>query len=96
MYSQSQLDKWFRKVEGSELIFGRRYLIDKMFIGKYIVYYCFGYDVYRLFQLTPYYSHEYSDKHAFYEWIPKAQEKMERRVLHQILRSILNDPYFEW
>jgi len=47
--------------------------------------------------LTPYYTHEYIASYTYYEWIPqKAQEKMERRAVNQLLRSILNDPYFEW
>jgi len=97
MYKKYQLETWFRKKEGNELIFRKKYLVDGLFIGKYIAYLRFRDDFYRLFQLTTYYSHEFSDRHVFYEWIPqKAQENMERRAVNRILQTILNDPYFEW
>lgn len=97
MYSDKRLETWFRKIEGSDLVFGKKYLVGGMFIGKYSLYVRSFTDCYRYFQLTPYYTHEYLDSDTFYEWIPqKTQEKMERRAVNQILRSILNDPYFEW
>jgi 8-oxo-dGTP pyrophosphatase MutT (NUDIX family) len=97
MYSPFHLETWFRKVEGSELIFRRKYLINGMFIGKYAYYLRSLTECFRYFELTPFYTHEYSDSHTFYEWIPKkAQENMERRAVTLIIRRILGDPYFEW
>jgi hypothetical protein len=89
--------QWFRKIEGTELILGKKYLVDGMFRGKYSYFIRFGPQIFRYFELTPFYTHEYSDSHLFHEWIPtNAQEKMERRVVTLIIRRILGDPYFEW
>jgi hypothetical protein len=97
MYSKLDIQKWFRKIDGKELVFGKKYLIDEIIIGKYVFYLRFGTEYYRWFELTPYYSQEYSDDHTFYEWIfQNTKEKMERILVNKVLRKILNDPYFIW
>ena len=88
---------WFRKIEGTDLILGKKYLVDGMFMGKYSYVIPFGPERFRYFELTPFYTHEYSDNHTFYEWIPtKAQERMERRAVNLIVRKLIGDPCFEW
>ena len=91
--------QWFRKIEGPDLSIGKKYLVNGMFMGKYLFFLPFGEERFRYFELTPFYTHEYSDSHVFYEWIPvkaKIQEQMERRALTLILQRILGDPCFEW
>ena len=86
--------QWFRKIDGTQLIKGRPYLID----GNYCIY----------IDLLPshpnYYYYFRWAKHykttlTFYEWIPKKEQiqwQMERRAVNQIVRRLIGDDYFQW
>lgn len=92
----------FVKVPYTKLVSGKKYKI----IGHYEEYT----GVYECFEQGKYFNLKFSNVKGtrpqgnvlfstykdFYEFVPHAQMKMERRAVNLILRHILGDDYFVW
>jgi len=99
---ESLYSKMFVKVPYKKLAVGKKYKI----VGEYNNYT----GIYQSFEQGPYFNLLFSNVKGrlnhnnvlfstykdFYEFVPQAQSKMERRAVNLILRRILGDDYFEW
>ena len=96
MYSSEQIKRWFRKIKGVQLIFGRSYLIDGK-VGYYIYLFKSHPEYYYYFKLASVYT---ETEHMYcYEWISRKKQiqwQMERRAVNIIVRRLIGDPFFEW
>ena len=88
----------FQRVPYTHLIEGKKYKIHG-YCGKYAGIYKGRYqDPYcnLMFSTRKYDQLLFSSYEVYYEFIPQAQAKMERRAVNLIVRRLLGDECFEW
>ena len=92
----------FFRIHPEDLVIGKKYNIDYNYKGifkgpiKVGIHDYLKFD-YTYFNGTPDTSGFYfTDRHSFYQMIPQAQWKMERRAVNLIVRRLIGDDYFEW
>lgn len=92
----------FVRVHPEDLVIGKKYNIDYKYKGifkgqvKVGIYDCLKFDYTYMNGIRDFPGFYFTDRHNFYQMIPQAQWKMERRTVNILVRRLIGDEHFNW